>query len=134
MQRRLDNARRVTADQGIDAIVINSVHNTLYYSGFWMVPWDRYQGMIIPREGEPAVIAPRTEFDRPHRMNVFKDVRICWDSESPVDGIVAMIGDVLAERGIHGGMIGFEETFASYELYTKLRTGLPKFDLRSAAD
>ena len=52
-------------------------------------------------------IAPRIEFDRPHRMSVYEDVRIYWDSQSPVDGIVAMIGDVLAERGIHGGTIGF---------------------------
>ena len=58
MTRRLENARRVMAEKNIDAIVINSVHNTLYYSGFWMVPWGRYQGVVIPREGEPAVIAP----------------------------------------------------------------------------
>ena len=38
MTRRLENARRVMAEKNIDAIVINSVHNTLYYSGLWMVP------------------------------------------------------------------------------------------------
>jgi creatinase len=133
MKRRVDNARRVMAEKGIDAIVINSVHNTLYYSDFWMVPWGRYQGVVIPRVGEPAVIAPRIEFDRPHRMSVFDDVRIYWDSQSSVDGIVKIISDVLAERGIHNGMVGFEETFASYEFYSKLRSGLPTFDLMPVA-
>ena len=119
MARRLANARSVMGKNNIDAIVINSVHNTLYYSGFWMVPWGRYQGMVIPLEGEPAVIAPRIEFDRPHRMSVYDDVRIYWDTKSSVDGIVKIIGDVLAECGIHSGVIGFEETFASYEFHSK---------------
>ncbi|MDA9009285.1 aminopeptidase P family protein [Alphaproteobacteria bacterium] len=133
MARRLDKAQKVMAANGIDAIVINSVHNTLYYSGFWMVPWGRYQGMVIPREGEPAVIAPRIEFDRPHRMSVYEDVRIYWDTQSSVDGIVKIISDVLAERGIHGGVIGFEETFASYEFHGKLQSGLPSFSLKPVA-
>ncbi|NNF77075.1 MAG: hypothetical protein HKN05_03510, partial [Rhizobiales bacterium] len=97
MARRLADVQNVMAEQDIDAIVLCSVHNTLYYSGFWMVPWGRYQGMVIPREGEPAVIAPRIEFDRPHRMSVYEDVRIYWDTQSPVDGIVTMIRNVLAE-------------------------------------
>ncbi len=133
MARRLSSVKRVMAEQGIDAIVLCSVHNTLYYSGFWMVPWGRYQGMVIPREGEPAVIAPRIEFDRPHRMSVYEDVRIYWDTQSPVDGIVTMIGDVLAERGIHGGTIGFEETFASFEFHSKLQSGLTNFKLKPVA-
>ncbi|MFT7474536.1 MAG: creatinase [Verrucomicrobiales bacterium] len=133
MKRRLMNAQRVMEEQGIDAIVLSSVHNTLYYSGFWMVPWGRYQGMVIPRQGEPAVIAPRIEFDRPHRMSIYDDVRIYWDTQSSVDGIVEIIGDVLADRGIHGGTIGFEETFASFEFHSKLQGGLPKFSLKPVA-
>jgi len=91
MKRRTEKARRVMAEKGIDAIIINSVHNTLYYSGFWMVPWGRYQGVVIPQGGEPAVIAPRIEFDRPHRMSVFDDVRVYWDTKSSVDGIVRLL-------------------------------------------
>ena len=92
-----------------------------------MVPWGRYQGVVIPREGEPAVIAPRIEFDRPHRMSIFDDVRMYWDTQSPVDGIVKIIGDVLSERGIDSGVIGFEETFASFEFHSKLQSGLTEF-------
>ncbi|MEM7428000.1 MAG: aminopeptidase P family protein [Pseudomonadota bacterium] len=133
MARRLSDAQAVMAEKGIDAIVLCSVHNTLYYSGFWMVPWGRYQGMVIPKEGEPAVIAPRIEFDRPHRMSIYEDVRIYWDSESPVDGIVKLIGEILAERGITAGTIGFEETFASFEFYARMQSGLPGFALTPVA-
>ncbi len=133
MDRRLTGARRLMAEKGIDAIVINSVHNTLYYGGFWMVPWGRHQGLVIPCEGEPAVIAPRIEFDRPHRMSIFDDVRIYWDTQSPVDGIVSIIRDILADRGIHGGVVGFEETFASFEFHSKLQSGLAAFSLTPVA-
>ena len=100
MSRRLKNIRQSMSDNGVDAIVINSVHNTLYYSGFWMVPWGRYQGVVIPLEGDPAVIAPRIEFDRPHRMSIYDDVRIYWDTQSSVEGIVDIIKNVLSDRGI----------------------------------
>ena len=56
-------------------------------------------------------------------MSVFDDVRVYWDTESSVDGIVKIIGDVLSERGINGGVIGFEETFASFEFHSKLQSG-----------
>ena len=100
MASRLAKAQAVMTDNGLDAIVINSVHNTLYYSGFWMVPWGRYQGMVIPRTGQPAIIAPRIEFDRPHRMSIYDDVRIYWDTQSSVDGIVKLIGEILSDHNI----------------------------------
>jgi creatinase len=133
MSRRLKDIRKSMSDNGVDAIVINSVHNTLYYSGFWMVPWGRYQGMVIPLEGDPAVIAPRIEFDRPHRMSIYDDVRIYWDTQSSVEGIVDIIKNVLSERGIENGVIGFEETFASYEFHQKLNLGLSNFTFKPFA-
>ena len=133
MSRRLKNIRQSMSDNGVDAIVINSVHNTLYYSGFWMVPWGRYQGVVIPLEGDPAVIAPRIEFDRPHRMSIYEDVRIYWDTQSSVEGIVDIIKNVLSDRGIENGVIGFEETFASYEFHQKLNLGLSNFTFKPFA-
>ena len=133
MSRRLKNIRKSMSDNGVDAIVINSVHNTLYYSGFWMVPWGRYQGVVIPLEGDPAVIAPRIEFDRPHRMSIYDDVRIYWDTQSSVEGIVDIIKNVLSDRGIENGVIGFEETFASYEFHQKLNLGLANFTFKPFA-
>ena len=133
MSRRLKNIRKSMSDNGVDAIVINSVHNTLYYSGFWMVPWGRYHCVVIPLEGDPAVIAPRIEFDRPHRMSIYDDVRIYWDTQLSVEGIVDIIKNVLSDRGIENGVIGFEETFASYEFHRKLNLGLSNFTFKPFA-
>ena len=38
MNRRLGNLNRAMEMNRVDAVVVNSVHNTLYYSNFWMIP------------------------------------------------------------------------------------------------
>ena len=62
MARRLANLRRAMDEQSVEAVLITSVHNTLYYSNFWMIPWGREQGLVIPRDGEPALaqVVPRS--------------------------------------------------------------------------
>ena len=90
MNRRLANLRRAMDEQSVEAVLVTSVHNTLYYSNFWMIPWGREQGLVIPRDGEPALIAPRIEYDRPAKMvgdgSGFSDIRIYADNASAIDG------------------------------------------------
>ena len=50
MTRRLDHLKRCMEEKAVDAVLVTSVHNTLYYSNFWMIPWGRLQGLVIPRE------------------------------------------------------------------------------------
>jgi len=38
MNRRLANLRHAMDNQSVEAVLITSVHNTLYYSNFWMIP------------------------------------------------------------------------------------------------
>ena len=103
MTRRLDHLKRCMEEKAVDAVLVTSVHNTLYYSNFWMIPWGRLQGLVIPREGEPVLIAPRIEDDRPVRMigngSVFSDVRIYSDNTSAIEGWVGLVGEILGERG-----------------------------------
>ena len=125
MNRRLGNLNRAMEVNRVDAVVINSVHNTLYYSNFWMIPWGREQGLIIPKGGEPVVIAPRIEYDRPAKMSYFEDVRIYWDDASAVAGMVALVKEALYSRGITTGRIGIEEDNVSITLYRALQAALP---------
>ena len=125
MNRRLGNLNRAMEVNRVDAVVINSVHNTLYYSNFWMIPWGREQGLVIPKGGEPVVIAPRIEYDRPAKMSYFEDVRIYWDDASAVAGMVALVKEALYSRGITTGRIGIEEDNVSITLYRALQAALP---------
>ena len=44
-----------------------------------------------------------------------------------------IIGDVLSERDISSGVIGFGENFASFEFHSKLQSGLTEFSLTPVA-
>ena len=131
--RRLDRLKRCMEDKAVDAVLVTSVHNTLYYSNFWMIPWGRLQGLVIPREGEPVLIAPRIEDDRPVRMigegSVFSDVRIYSDNTSAIDGWVGLAGEILGERGITTGRIGIEEDNVSVTLHKALCAALTGAEL-----
>ena len=129
MERRIARLRSSMESNDIDAVLITSVHNTLYYSNFWMIPWGRQQAMVVPRLGEPAVIAPRIEVDRPEKMTWCDDVRVYWDTTNAIDGMVGLVGDILSERGIQSGRLGIEEDCVSITLQNVLREKLNNMQL-----
>ncbi len=127
MQRRLQNLRRLMDFTGLDAVVLTSFHNVLYYSNFWMTPFGRGHYVVVPRRGDPAVIAPRIEFDRPEKLSWFEDVRIYWDTRSPLDGAIRYVSEVLRDNGIEDGRLGIEEDYIPVSLYRGFETTLPRF-------
>ena len=58
MNRRLANLRHAMDNQSVEAVLITSVHNTLYYSNFWMIPWGREQGLVIQERMNPPRLHP----------------------------------------------------------------------------
>ncbi len=111
MSRRQADLSIVMEKTGVEAIITTSFHNTLYYSNFWMTPFGRGHFAVLPRNGDGAVIAPRIEFDRPANYSWFDDVRIYWDTRSPLDGSIKLICEALADRGITSGRIGIEHEY-----------------------
>ncbi|NIQ37177.1 MAG: M24 family metallopeptidase [Proteobacteria bacterium] len=134
MRRRLTGLRGAMEEIGIDAAVTTSLHNTLYYSNFWMIPFGREQAAVIPLNGEPAIVAPLIEYDRPKNMGRFKDVRIYPDTASSTDGTVRSVMEVLSDNGITRGKIGIEEDHMTLKLLTALRRTLPQFEFVDIGD
>ncbi len=132
MNRRLAAAREIMDFIGLDALVLTSFHNVLYYSNFWMTPFGRGHYAVIPRRGDPIVIAPRIEFDRPEKLSWFDDVRIYWDTRSPLDGAIRYVADALKDRGISEGIIGIEDDYIPLSLHRGLQTALPRFSFIDA--
>ncbi|NIN01819.1 MAG: M24 family metallopeptidase, partial [candidate division Zixibacteria bacterium] len=126
MRRRLKNLRETMDRMGVDAAITTSVHNTLYYSNFWMIPFGREQATVIPLRGDPAIIAPLIEYDRPKNMGWFKDVRIYPDTASSMDGTVKSVKEILGDHNITRGRIGIEEDHMSLKLFRTLQKGLPE--------
>ena len=129
MERRLMGLRALMDFIGVEAVVCSSFHNVLYYTNFWMTPFGRGHYAVIPRRGEPAVIAPRIEFDRPEKLSWCDDVRIYWDTRSPLDGAIRYVSEVLADRGIERGRIGIEEDYIPHSLHRGFTTVLGGFEL-----
>ncbi len=133
MTRRLGNLRDLMDTIGVEAVVLTSFHNTLYYSNFWMTPFGRYHAAVIPRRGAPAVIGPLIEYDRPEKYSWFEDVRIYKDAASPFDGILASVTEILADNGITHGRIGIEEDYIPVTLAKDLARALPKCEFVDAS-
>jgi Xaa-Pro aminopeptidase len=107
---RQENARKLMAVEGLDALVLEGGTSMNYFSG---VNWGRSERlfvMILPRKGEPKFVAPKFEEARA-REQVGAATLLTWEEdESPY----ALIKDILAGAGASSGKLGIEETTRSF--------------------
>ena len=129
MRRRSQALCRVMDEVGVSAVILGSFHNVLYYSNFWMTPFGRGHFAVLSDSGEGTVVAPRIEFDRPAQYSWFDDVRIYWDTRSPLDGSIRLIRECLADRGIRNARIGIEHEYMTVGFHESLRQALPGCEL-----
>lgn len=82
--QRLERARRLTADSGADALIINAGPSLRYFAG---VPWgasERLVAMILPVDGEPVMICPAFEHGSLEAvLEIAADVRLWEEDENP---------------------------------------------------
>jgi Xaa-Pro dipeptidase len=104
---RLSRAQRLMADEKIDALVVGPGTTLAYFTG---ARWDlseRFFGMVLTQEGEPAWVTPAFEKARGlEQVRIGTDVRPWEEHESPS----ARLAGILADRKLSGGRIGLEET------------------------
>lgn len=83
-RQRLERARRLTANSGADALIINAGVSLRYFAG---VPWaasERLVAMILPVDGEPVMIAPAFESGSLAAvLEIAADVRVWEEDENP---------------------------------------------------
>jgi Xaa-Pro dipeptidase len=103
---RLENARKIMAEQKIDALLMEGGTTMTYFTG---VNWGRSErlfAMVLPAKGEPVFCAPKFEEDRA-REQVGDGKLLTWEEhESPF----ALVGDILRGGAMAAGTIGVEET------------------------
>ena len=104
--QRQENARKLMAGQGIDALILEGGTSMSYFSG---VSWGRSErlfAMVLPKKGEAQFVAPKFEEARA-REQVGTATLLTWEEdESPY----ALIKDILAGAGATTGTLGIEET------------------------
>lgn len=134
MQRRLDGLHALMDEKGLDAVIFTSIHNVLYYTGWYCPPVGRLHSAVIPRKGEPALIVSTIEDLRPHYCCYYEDIRLFHDWEmTPADNNVRLYGDVLRDNGITSGRLGYEEDTVSIQFKQKLDDKLGAYEFVDVA-
>jgi Xaa-Pro dipeptidase len=109
---RLEKARRLMAEQKLDAIILTGGTSLVYFSSIRWGLSERLFALVVPVKGEPFIVCPAFEEDRAREqieqspLAANADVRVWQEHESPYQ----RIAQGLKDRGISGGRVGVEET------------------------
>jgi Xaa-Pro dipeptidase len=125
---RIEKARKLMAENGIDAIVLEGGSSMFYFTGVRWGNSERTFAVVIPQKGELAWVTPAFEEQRARELIKFsKDVRVWQEDESPY----AVIAGILRDRGAAAGKIGMEERIRFF-IYDGVRQELPHATFVSA--
>ncbi len=127
-EARIEKARRLMAASKIEAVIIEPGTSMLYFTGTRWGRSERTFAMVLPVRGELAFVVPAFEEVRAREVIRFtKDVRVWQEDESPY----RRIAEVLRDRGMRTGNIGFEETVRFF-IADGVRKAAPAFSYVSA--
>jgi Xaa-Pro dipeptidase len=118
---RLAKARSLMARNGIGAIIVEAGPSLDYFTGVQWWRSERLTAAVIPAVGDPILVTPF--FEKPsvsESLGIPAEVRTWNEDEEPLKLVAAF----LAERGVSGQPIGFEETNRFFIL-DRLRDQLP---------
>ncbi len=125
-QQRIAKAQALMQHLNIDALLLEPGSAMAYFTGIQWWRSERLTAVIIPREGEFAVITPFFEESSVRESMTFGDEVLTWNEhESPF----ALLGLLLEGRGIKGRRIALEGS-VRYFVVNGLQQALPNMDVQ----
>ncbi len=125
---RIEKARRLMADNGIAAVVLEPGSSMFYFTGVEWWPSERTFALVLPARGEAAWVTPKFEEARARELIRFgNDVRAWEEDENPY----RVIAGILADRGVASGRVGVEERVRFF-VYDGIRKEAPGVTFVSA--
>jgi Xaa-Pro dipeptidase len=125
---RMEKARRLMAEHRIDALVLEPGSSLFYFTAMRWGLSERPFVAVLPARGELAYVCPAFEEQRARELLKFgTDVRVWQEDESPY----RLIAQILRDRGIATGRVGFEERVRFFIL-DGVRSEAPAIDYVSA--
>ena len=108
---RLDKARRLMADNRLDAVMLTGGTSLVYFTGVRWGVSERLFAVVLPARGDAFCVCPAFENDRAHEQLASgplanTEVRTWQEDESPF----ARVAQGLTDRGIVAGRLGVEDT------------------------
>jgi Xaa-Pro dipeptidase len=107
---RLERARRLMADNRLNAIMLTGGTSLHYFTGVRWGTSERLFAVVVPAKGDPFCVCPAFEHDRAQEQLALgpladADVRTWQEDESPFD----LVARGLSDRGVASGRLGVEE-------------------------
>jgi Xaa-Pro dipeptidase len=125
---RIEKARKLMTESGMDAIYVESGSSLFYYTGIRWGASERMFAMVLPARGDIAYVCPKFEEERAREMIRFgDDVRPWEEDESPYK----RVAEIFKDRGITTGKVGMEERVRFF-LFDGIRKEAPGIDYVSA--
>lgn len=130
---RIEKARRLMAEQKIDAIMLCQGTSLVYFTNIAWGGGERLFACVVPAKGEPFFVCPAFEEDRAREQIATgpfagtADVRTWHEHESPYQ----RVAQGLKDRGIGTGTIGMEERI-DFVFSHGVRTAAPGAKIVSA--
>jgi Xaa-Pro dipeptidase len=109
LQARVAHVQQLMTDSKprFEALYVTPGTTLVYYTGIHWWPSERILAFLVPRQGDPLLVAPAFEEGRLHeQMRWPMEIRVWQEDESPYP----IIEKWLAERGIRTGQLGVEAT------------------------
>jgi len=123
---RIEKARRLMAENRLDAIVLDSGSSLVYFTGVNWHPSERTFAAVLPSRGEVAYVCPKFEEGRAReQISIGTEVRTWEEDESPFERIAQILKDRGASR------VGIEEQ-ARFFVFDGVRLVAPRLQLVSA--
>ncbi|MGI9371668.1 MAG: M24 family metallopeptidase [Hyphomicrobiales bacterium] len=126
---RLTRTQKGMRAAGLDAILVSSLANFRYYSGYTPIiaesparPWF----VILPAEGAPIAVIPHMGLEDMRAASWIERIEH-WPSPRPADEGVSLLASAVEELPVRHGKIGAE-------LGPETRLGMPQTDFAALSD
>ena len=90
---RLDKIRKVISKNNLDMIILTSMHNIAYYTGFIYCSFGRSYGCIIT-EKKAVTISANIDAGQPWRHSAYENIIYTdWKKDNFLKAIVSIVGE-----------------------------------------
>ena len=124
---RIEKARRLMREQGVDALLICAGTSLRYFTGVTWGASERLVAMLLPMNGKPIIICPTFELGSLQaELMIEPDIRLWEEDESPSDLVAAALRDCNATR------LALDPSMA-YLFVERLQKAAPSVDVVGAS-
>jgi Xaa-Pro dipeptidase len=126
---RLEKARRLLAEHGLDALFVGGGTNLLYFTkvGWWLS--ERVFGVVLGPKSDPVWVCPAFEVERAKELvPAGQEIRTWEEHASPYN----VIGGIMKDLGAATGKLGTAPDLRAFEIHG-LRRSLPGLEVVDGA-